>query len=75
MEGFLEKQRGDIKGRVLEIGDRYYTEKFGGAAVSVSDVLHVSESNTVAPIVADLTDAAHIPDQTFDCIILTKRCS
>ena len=72
VEGFLEQYRGDIKGRVLEIGDRSYTEKFGGPAVGVSDVLHVSEGNPVATIVADLTDAPQIPDQTFDCIILTQ---
>ena len=40
--------------------------------MSRTDVLHVSENNPQATIVADLANAAHIPSDTFDCIILTQ---
>lgn len=72
IENFLQCFANDIQGRVLEIGDRSYTVRFGGNRVSVSDVLHVSEDNPQATIIGDLTHADHIPSDTFDCIILTQ---
>jgi len=57
---------------VLEIGDASYTRRFGGKQVAVSDVLHVTEGNPQATIVADLTHADNIASSTFDCIILTQ---
>ena len=70
-ELFLPKYSEDIRGRVLEIGDRRYTERFGGAKVTRSDVLNVKAGDKVTTIVADLTSAQHIPSDTFDCAILT----
>lgn len=72
IESFLDKHRQDVKGRVLEMGDPNYTIKFGDDRVTQSDVLNYVEGNPKATIVADLTDAPHIPDNTFDCIIITQ---
>lgn len=72
IETFLARHKRDIRGRVLEIGDATYTRRFGGAAVSHSDVLHVSAGQPGATIVADLAQAHAIPDATFDCVILTQ---
>jgi len=72
IEGFLNANSQDIKGRVLEIGERTYTERFGGADVCHSDVLHYTEGNDEATIVGDLTSMPHIPNNSFDCIILTE---
>jgi hypothetical protein len=72
IENFLSRHADDIRGRVLEIGDNYYTRTFGGRRVIISDVLHVSESNPEATIIADLTCADHILSDTFDCIIFTQ---
>jgi peptidoglycan/xylan/chitin deacetylase (PgdA/CDA1 family) len=72
IEQFLDHHRADIHGRVLEIGDRTYTRRFGGDRVAQSDVLHVSPGDPTATIVADLADAAHVPSNAFDCIILTQ---
>jgi len=41
-------------------------------AVTQSDVLNYVEGNPKATIVADLTDAPHIPDNTFDCVVITQ---
>src|SRR6185369_10438072 len=46
--------------------------RFGGDRVTQADVLHVSEDNPQATIIADLASADHIPSGTFDCIILTQ---
>jgi SAM-dependent methyltransferase len=72
IEEFLRSNSADIKGRVLEMGDPSYTVKFGGDRVTQSDVLHYVEGNPQATIVADLTTAENIPDDTFDCIIITQ---
>ncbi len=72
IERFLSKNALDIHGHVLEIGDDTYTRMFGGGRVTGSDVLHRTEDNPNVTIVADLTSADHIPEDTFDCIILTQ---
>lgn len=71
IEQFLAANATDIKGRVLEMGDPTYIRKFGNG-VTREDVLNYVEGNPNATIVADLTDAPHIPDDTFDCIIITQ---
>jgi SAM-dependent methyltransferase len=72
IEGFLAANAGDIRGRVLEIGDNSYTRAFGKDRVTRSDVLHVVEDRPQVTIIGDLTNADHIPAETFDCIILTQ---
>jgi glycosyltransferase involved in cell wall biosynthesis/SAM-dependent methyltransferase len=72
IENFLAHHADDVRGRVLEIGDDFYTRQFGGSRVEISDVLHVTEGNPRATIVADLTRADHIPSEAFDCIIFTQ---
>jgi SAM-dependent methyltransferase len=72
IERFLEMHSGDVRGAVLEIGENTYTHRYGGSRVERSDILHVSDANRSATIVADLADAPHIPDAAFDCVILTQ---
>jgi glycosyltransferase involved in cell wall biosynthesis/SAM-dependent methyltransferase len=72
IENFLQKEAASIRGRALEIGDNSYTMQFGRATVGQSEVLHVDASNPQATWVGDLSDAPHIPDNTFDCLVLTQ---
>jgi SAM-dependent methyltransferase len=72
IERFLSANASDVKGCVLEFDDDAYTRRFGGDKVSTSDVLHVEAGYPGATITADLADAAHIPGETFDCIICTQ---
>ena len=72
IENFLSENSVFIKGRVLEIGDNSYTLRFGGQQVKQSDILHVNESNPKATFIGDLSNAPHIPSDSFDCIILTQ---
>lgn len=71
IEEFLARHADDIRGRVLEMGDATYIRKFG-TAVTREEVMSYVEGNPNATIVADLTDAPHIPDNSFDCIIITQ---
>jgi len=72
IENFLAGNGADIRGRVLEVGDDSYTRRFGGDRVTQRDVLHVSDANPQATIIADLASADHIPSDAFDCIVLTQ---
>jgi len=71
IERFLAEHAGDIRGRVLEVMDRRYTERFG-RGVSQSDVLDVDGSNPAATVIADLTAAEDVPAKSFDCFVLTQ---
>jgi SAM-dependent methyltransferase len=72
IENFLNENSGLIHGRVLEIGDNEYTLKFGRDKVIQSDILHVDEKNKNATFIGDLSNAPQLPDNSFDCIVLTQ---
>jgi SAM-dependent methyltransferase len=71
VERFIGGRSRDIRGRVLEIAAPDYTSRFGREVTQV-DVLMAKEGNPEATIVGDLTDAPHIPADTFDCAIVTQ---
>lgn len=72
IENFLSENASLIKGRILEIGDNEYTLRFGGNKIEKSDILHIDDSNKQATFIGDLSNAPHLPSNTFDCIILTQ---
>jgi SAM-dependent methyltransferase len=72
IERFIASHAADIRGRVLEVGDNVYTVRFGGNIVAVSDILHVNEGDPSGTVFGDLANAPHIPDASFDCIVLTQ---
>ncbi len=71
VESFIGSHAADIHGRVLEIAAPDYTNRFGSGVETV-DILMATEGNPQATIVADLTDAPHITDDSFDCAIVTQ---
>lgn len=71
IEQFLDRHRSDITGRVLEVADPGYAERFG-VRVDRIDVLDIDPSNPRATIVADITHLHVVPDATFDCIVCTQ---
>jgi SAM-dependent methyltransferase len=71
IESFLEQHEADVRGRVLEVGDDSYTRRFGGERVERADVLHVDNVDG-ATYTGDIADGSFLPDDTFDCIILTQ---
>jgi len=72
IERFLAAHRGDVRGRVLEVQEDDYSRRFGGAKVTGQDILNIDSSNPRATIVGDLADPAILPENAFDCIILTQ---
>lgn len=71
VDQFIESKKEFITGKVLEIGDNIYTKGLGTNVV-LSDILHVTEGNPKATIIADLTNADHLPSDFYDCVILTQ---
>jgi len=71
VERFVGAHAADIRGHVLEIAAPDYTRRFGQGVEHV-DILMATEGNPEATIVGDLTSAPEIPDDGFDCAIVTQ---
>ena len=72
IERFLDQNKSDIQGCVMEVGSASYTKRFGGSRVDKIDVLHATSGNPHATLVGDLATGSGIPDHAFDCIVLTQ---
>lgn len=72
IERFLERQRDDVRGRVLEVAERTYTDWYGDGAVTSSDVLYAAPGLPTATVVGDLTTGDGLPSGAFDCFICTQ---
>jgi len=68
---FVEQHAADVRGRVLEIAGDEYVTRFG-CGVTRADILDVFDDNPKATIVANLVDPHVIPENTFDCLIVTQ---
>ena len=71
VENFLRDCSLDIKGRVLEVGDDSYSCRFG-TGIMQQDVLHVNSEDPKVTITGDLTTLGVLPENAFDCIVLTQ---
>jgi SAM-dependent methyltransferase len=71
IEAFLARSSDRIRGRVLEVGDSRYADRFG-AGIDRLEILDIRADNPRATIVADLVAADAIPDASFDCLIVTQ---
>ena len=72
IEKFLAEHAEDVRGHVLDFFDDCYACRFGGARATRVDVLHRTEGNPRATIVADLSRGDTISPDTFDCILCTQ---
>jgi SAM-dependent methyltransferase len=72
IEEFLARHAADVRGACLEILNADYTNRFGGARVTSSDVLDINPANSAATIVADLGEPDSLPAERFDCAIFTQ---
>jgi SAM-dependent methyltransferase len=71
IERFIESNQRDIHGRVLEVKDSGYTDRYG-VNVERRDVLDIDPTNPMATIIADLSSADSVSSDLFDCFILTQ---
>ena len=72
IERFLAQHASHIRGRVIEVGDPRYTNKFG-TAVETSDILDIVQTTDHKPtVIADLDEELSVPASLFDCVIATQ---
>lgn len=71
IERFLEKNKRDIRGTVLEIADNTYTLKYGEKRIDSSVILHVNGWGKNA-IKGNLETGEGIEDEQFDAAIITQ---
>jgi SAM-dependent methyltransferase len=72
IERFLERHRDDVRGRVLEVAERTYTDWYGDGAVTSTQVLYAADGLSEATVVGDLTTGRGLPSAAFDCFICTQ---
>jgi SAM-dependent methyltransferase len=71
IERFIQSNRADLRGRVLEVKEPLYTERYGDGATAI-DVLDKDGGNPRATIVADLAGMPGVASHTFDCCVITQ---
>lgn len=67
---FIEQNKGDIHGKVLEFGSPYFTNDVDSAKTIV-DIVDVDPQNLKATIIGDIHDFG-IKENTYDAIICTQ---
>jgi peptidoglycan/xylan/chitin deacetylase (PgdA/CDA1 family) len=72
IEGFIAAHAEDVQGEVLEVLDNVLTRAHGGGRVIRSDVLDIDASNHRATVIADLRLGTQLPEEAYDCFILTQ---
>lgn len=73
IEQFLERHAGDLRGRVLEVGDAGYIRRFGTGAIERVDVLNAEQgTHPDITLVGDLATGSGVPEETFDAMIVTQ---
>lgn len=73
IEQFLQAQKELIRGTVMEIGDRVYTEKFGERRVEKSIILHRdTEVSEINQIKGDFVTGEGLTEESVDCLICTQ---
>lgn len=72
IEDFLERHRGDVRGKVLEVAESTYTQWYGDGQVVSSDVLYAAPGNPAATVVGDLVSGEGLAEEGWDCFICTQ---
>ncbi|MGQ5702085.1 class I SAM-dependent methyltransferase [Sandaracinobacteroides sp. A072] len=73
IEGFLKANSADIRGDVLEAAaNPNYTKQFGGDRVTRGHIMYPVPGLPGGTMVGNLETGEGIPDEAFDCIILTQ---
>jgi SAM-dependent methyltransferase len=69
--GFMRRQSELIRGEVMEIRAPQYTNTFR-SGVTRSHVVDIDPANPEATLIADLTEPGSLPEDAYDCVILTQ---
>ncbi|HEX6386757.1 MAG TPA: glycosyltransferase [Anaerolineae bacterium] len=68
-ERYLQKHQADIHGICLEVGTTATVRQYGGEALARADAIDLAAHSPEVTVVADLSRADHLPDNTYDCFV------
>lgn len=68
-EEFLQSQRGDVRGRGLEVGGTGTLRRLGGSALTSAEAIDVAPRPGV-DVVADLSRADRVAANLYDCVVV-----
>ncbi len=68
-DDFLQRNRSDIRGRCLEIGETATVRTYGGTAVTEAEALDLAAHGSDVTVVADLSRADHVAADQYDCFL------
>jgi SAM-dependent methyltransferase len=71
IDRFLQAHQHDVAGDVLEVLDDTYTRRFGDESAR-PHVVDFDADNPRATIIGDIADPATLPDEAFDCAVVTQ---
>jgi SAM-dependent methyltransferase len=71
VDRFVQKNKKEVRGRVLDFGNRNYQKLFDPASIQSYDVMDLSRTGE-STIVGDIQDCPSIPNESFDTIICTQ---
>jgi hypothetical protein len=66
---FLERNRADIQGRGLEVGDTSTIRHYGGPALTQAEAIDLTAHSPEVKVVADLSRADHVTPDVYDCFV------
>jgi len=72
VEQFLGDHRADFSGTALEVENANYLNKYGRGRIERFDILDVNESNEKATLIGDLATGDGVPDDRYDCFVITQ---
>ncbi len=72
IDSFIADYSQDIRGRVLELGDDSYMQRFANDGITCADVLNLTSGSERTTIVADLTRPNYLKSNYYDCVIFTQ---
>lgn len=72
IDTFLSQHRNLVRGRVLEIGNNLYSRRYGGAHLTATDIVDVDPDNGSVTVLADLAQRGSLPQDRYDCAIVTQ---
>jgi SAM-dependent methyltransferase len=71
LDRYFAAHAADITGRVLEIKEPAYTDRFGHDVSSV-DIVDIEPRNPRVTVLADLAEAGSLPAETWDCVVVPQ---
>jgi SAM-dependent methyltransferase len=61
----------DIRGRVLEVKEPAYTDRFG-QGLTLVDIVDIDPGNPRVTVLADLAEPGSLPADTWDCVVVPQ---